>query len=140
MICPNLAIMRFQYYTIAFCQNLLCAQNYHSMGTFERKNLMYLDIWFLCTEKSIILLDILWKCGIIHTTGAISELYHIFIICPVIWLQPISPTAHWSYGPLVLRPIGPTTHWSYGPLFQHIMLFKPHWTWFKLRRSVFKVC
>ena len=29
---------------------------------------------------------------------------------------PISPTAHWSYNPLVLRPIGPTAHWSYDPL------------------------
>ena len=27
-------------------------------------------------------------------------------------LQPISPTAHWSYDPLVRRPISPTTHWS----------------------------
>ena len=44
-------------------------------------------------------------------------------------LQPISPTAHWSYDPLVRRPIGPTTHWSDDPLVLRPIGPTAHWSY-----------
>ena len=38
-------------------------------------------------------------------------------------LRPIGPTTQWSYNSQVLQPTGPTTHWSYSPLVLHLIIF-----------------
>ena len=37
--------------------------------------------------------------------------------------------SHWSYSPLVLQPIGPTAHWSYSPLVLQPTGPTAHWSY-----------